>query len=779
MNQLNKVIAAIIVASAETKMKYLVENNPALVKLFMAKLVKETKRHLQSADFVELAIEYITDDLPFADPTGAYTQWIVLRYSKSETMLIEDIPHKIGKALQSYDELKTKVINKSVKIEDFRKDINSFKTLEELEDYLEKFAEKKDVREFSKLESQEAKDLLANKDFEYVFKGSEISAIKLNTFEASAYFSQGTKWCTSERGMFSHYSNVSPLYVVFTKNQRYQLHFDGDDSQFMDERDRSIDLYDLIDEHPQLAKAFPNKSIEFWDNPDVATGKRLLEEYFKRGDGDEADIDVYLEHIYPKVKDNDVFFAKSLVEIATVDAETEHPTLLSEKKFKISNKVLEMALLDSELFKHYGLMSGGGPRRAGAKRAPNTINHFFVFLLVLAEKRPAVSKFLTKVLASKDWAINCPELVPQSNMAGMSNVDNEIPNPDKELSSAEMFSKNPRKAFAVVLASRDLEFQSRHIQAALEWFFKEYSLKNEDKVSSLILNSISHLNDGSLNKVDEDADYEPYSYFVKFLQGFLNTGMLETYLDVVEDDGGTPKSFGLKLNVDALTEAYKFYNSCAANGRKIENPEYLSTFISECFEVRGKTKVLNDLIKVTPPGILTMFGLGVKDFKSYARVLKKYLTPEMNLAEVHSLIAYDLNLDQLSEYTDAKFMKLAAECSKVNPKIAVLLLADPDNLRSVSVADMSAYTPQCLELYEALVSEMKRDSSIKSVLGNLDENLSRILISYNLEDKPTKVFKQLVTFVVTEMPDLVRISIPTKWKQPIMRKLNLLVPNFS
>ena len=243
MSDLIKAIAIVIHASVESKLEYLFKNNHKVAVSFLEKLAKglpnapvNTKGDM--ANFVLLAKNFVTDHLPFKDVTGNYTSWIILKLYTDKDLLIEDVSFKIGETLQKFDELKTKVQNKSVKIEGFRSDINSFKSFNELDDYIDELTKDKTAvaRSFDILERPEGKALLASNDAKIFFKSGEVTIVILNTYAASKYFSSGTQWCTSDERMFDSYSKDDTLYVVLAGKEKFQFAFKH--GQFMDVRDR-------------------------------------------------------------------------------------------------------------------------------------------------------------------------------------------------------------------------------------------------------------------------------------------------------------------------------------------------------------------------------------------------------------------------------------------------------------------------------------------------------------------------------------------------------------
>ena len=296
MSDLFKAIANILRASVESKLEYLFKNNHKTVVAFLEKLAKCSPHSSiningNAGDFIMLAKGFITDYFPFKDATGNYTSWTLLKLATDDNLLIEDVEFKIGETLKKFDELKTKVQNKSVKIEGFRSDINSFKTFNELEDYIDSILQDSSAlaRSYGILERPEALELFAKKDAEITYRGGTVTVVRLDTFAASEYFSAGTKWCTSDAGMFRNYTGSQPrerLHVVLCGKEKYQFSFK--ENQYMDARDRPLKLESFLKENPEVLKAFSNWSIAFWDFPNdeqlitfIMLGNTISAELFK------------------------------------------------------------------------------------------------------------------------------------------------------------------------------------------------------------------------------------------------------------------------------------------------------------------------------------------------------------------------------------------------------------------------------------------------------------------------------------------------------------------
>lgn len=194
-----------------------------------------------------------------ADPTKnkKFTQWIVGQYKK-KTIRQEDSP-RIKTALNNFSKHKSKLD---------LKDINSYKSLNDLEDavgpHLDKPASKKE--EIRNIKSDGA-DLIHSEN--------GLTVHRLKNKEAACYYGAGTKWCTAadEYNQFDNYHKDGPLYVVQHGGRKYQFHFES--NQFMDEKDSPVDLHDMIKKHPEL-----NNVKEFQETPHLMS-KEKLDDLFK------------------------------------------------------------------------------------------------------------------------------------------------------------------------------------------------------------------------------------------------------------------------------------------------------------------------------------------------------------------------------------------------------------------------------------------------------------------------------------------------------------------
>ena len=154
----------------------------------------------------------------------------------------EDHP-RVNQVLQTHD---------SIKHPEYKKDLGSYKHISHVEDAQEKVTGKKVM-------TNKASTLLNHPEATLVHNNNGLTVHKLNTPEAAADFSKGTKWCTSNKGTFNHYNKQGPIHVIHTPDgKKYQVHHETD--QLMDEKDVPVKPHELTKEHPEIhnVKALTN-----------------------------------------------------------------------------------------------------------------------------------------------------------------------------------------------------------------------------------------------------------------------------------------------------------------------------------------------------------------------------------------------------------------------------------------------------------------------------------------------------------------------------------------
>ena len=126
---------------------------------------------------------------------------------------------------KNYISLFNKFINRIPKES---RDINSFKSLNDLYDVIKEFEGNEDAPTSKQDELRQIKEKEVKKVFE---NGDWLVMIPL-TERASCLIGKGTQWCTAadeSNNMFDNYNSDGPLYVIVNKddNSKYQLHFES------------------------------------------------------------------------------------------------------------------------------------------------------------------------------------------------------------------------------------------------------------------------------------------------------------------------------------------------------------------------------------------------------------------------------------------------------------------------------------------------------------------------------------------------------------------------
>ena len=492
-NSLTKVIASIIIATAETKLSYIEKNNPKSAAAFLEKLYGELGMGSpKDNSYVDMAVKHITNELPFPDPTGAYTAWIALKYPVESSMKIEDIPHKIGKALDEYNILKIKVQNKTLKLPEFKSDINSFKTFVELEDYVEKYSSKTDDKDYSKALSTEAAALFKNGDAEISLKSGPVTIIKLITFKASIYFSSGTKWCTSDKSMFDMYSNQSPLYAIFTPDGRYQFHMES--KQYMDIKDREVELSKFLEKYPQVLDFFKNKNVDFLVDPTEEQFMHIINSSTDSPDSEDSIFNINSDKFRKLHKIASELSAKCLARLlaGTLSSYSAKNGMIAEfpSDKPINFKVLD-ALLELPSSQFYNRKT------------------IFVLLRHLAENNPKINTwFLDRVTDKTVLNVN-PFAMEYHKLSDSTKAKILCDNPEESFDLVETVKVRHDVPLGRGRGSKTVyqdEISNKGFEVILKMYTSllkqpEYVLLAEDSLNKLIQNNYRKLNDKQIDAI--------------------------------------------------------------------------------------------------------------------------------------------------------------------------------------------------------------------------------------------------------------------------------------
>lgn len=187
------------------------------------------------------------------DIAGTYAKWILSLANKDK---LHNLGH-VADVLSRFEENKRNLKNK---------DIMTFKSLEDLDNYLndensyKELSQRQELRQTQK--AVRASDI--EKDAELVYEDSDWKVYVPKTYEASCKLGQGTKWCTASTAndyYFISYSEDGPLYINIGKDgSKYQFHFES--NQYMDADDRDIDLEAFFKDKPNLLKFYMPKIEE-------------------------------------------------------------------------------------------------------------------------------------------------------------------------------------------------------------------------------------------------------------------------------------------------------------------------------------------------------------------------------------------------------------------------------------------------------------------------------------------------------------------------------------
>ncbi len=199
------------------------------------------------------------------DKVGVHCKWLLDLY-KYDRLLLEDL-YKATEYLKIYQKFKHLI----------KADFKNLKSLLDLYVLVEPFEEKENAvflnDEERKLKGQ----------FKEVFKNSKYRIIIPLTLEASKYFGKGTQWCTVNTNQFNYYTknqskniSIENLYIFFTENLKDRLQFHFKNHQFMDVKDKLIDIIEFSKQNQDIYNFFDyNFSMLRYTNP---------YEFYKRGE---------------------------------------------------------------------------------------------------------------------------------------------------------------------------------------------------------------------------------------------------------------------------------------------------------------------------------------------------------------------------------------------------------------------------------------------------------------------------------------------------------------
>jgi len=178
-------------------------------------------------------------------PRNKYVNWMIINYLKNNIKRLEDIPSRIGPALKIYMGLSNKN-----KLKPEHKDINKITDIEDVVD---------EYKEIDVTSKSELKDkYLKLGEAELIYDDPEWKIIVPKTEEASCHYGINTRWCTAakENNLFDKYNKKGPLYIILQKSTNTRWQFQFESSQYMDEKDNEINIFDFFKSHKKIFGIF-------------------------------------------------------------------------------------------------------------------------------------------------------------------------------------------------------------------------------------------------------------------------------------------------------------------------------------------------------------------------------------------------------------------------------------------------------------------------------------------------------------------------------------------
>ena len=173
----------------------------------------------------------------------AYEEFVLFKCS--DKRLPEDMEN-ITQTLKAYDQLK------KTSIQGFRKDIQSFGSFTELQNYLQPWMGEIEKQKYL-MNPEYLQKHQQTEGAVTVLEDGPFKVVKIVSAEASADLCRNTGWCVKDPKYFEHYniSASNPLYLISKNGYKYAL-IDFDSSQFKDPQDRGAteemakEVYPLI-----------------------------------------------------------------------------------------------------------------------------------------------------------------------------------------------------------------------------------------------------------------------------------------------------------------------------------------------------------------------------------------------------------------------------------------------------------------------------------------------------------------------------------------------------
>ena len=189
-----------------------------------------------------------------SNSVGKYGKWILNLFNKG-TIAEKDFKD-IAKILNQFTTYRNRVQNK---------DLNSYKTLDDLSDTLAQvvdddsmLSDRQKLR-FKKNVKAGRVSTAAEDDYNVVFEDDQYIVYVPNTHEASMKLGKGTKWCTAHenRDWYDKYTKDGhKLYIVKDKETGKRWQYSDKNGDFLDQYDDDFDIPSLMRQDEKLSKFF-------------------------------------------------------------------------------------------------------------------------------------------------------------------------------------------------------------------------------------------------------------------------------------------------------------------------------------------------------------------------------------------------------------------------------------------------------------------------------------------------------------------------------------------
>lgn len=302
--------------------------------------VKKYYPNIDNDTFMEL----ISLDPTYRDGSnsvGKYGKWILNLFNKG-TIAEKDF-RDIAKILNQFTTYRNRVQNK---------DLNSYKTLDDLSDILAQvvdddfmLSDRQKLR-FKKNIKAGRVSTSAEDDYDVVFEDNQYIVYVPNTHEASMKLGKGTQWCTAHenRDWYKKYTRDNgKLYIIKDKTTGYRWQYSDIKGDFLNQEDEEFNVTELLNTDKKLKNfMFSVIGIEANDNGAFLYNGTSIDRNARQFI-DTVIVDDTLDEIYP-----DAFFKCKNLKTVIIPNSVEHighdafNGCVNLTSIKIPNSVVEI-----------------------------------------------------------------------------------------------------------------------------------------------------------------------------------------------------------------------------------------------------------------------------------------------------------------------------------------------------------------------------------------------------------------------------------------------------